>query len=620
MCGITGIFSSQVDRQRLEQANNLLHHRGPDDAGIFISDSVGLAARRLSIIDLAHGHQPLSNEDGTIWIAYNGEVMNTPELRVQLEAAGHQFRTRTDTETIVHAYEEWGTDAFVKLRGMFAFALWDGRSQKLILVRDRFGIKPLYYAQSGSEWAFASEIRPLFHLLPTLNKCTNHPALTALFQHGFVPTPHTMFANVYKLPAAHMLILEKGQMTIRPYWQLTFPRDGNYWQMSEDEAIEQFMDHLRDAVTAWRMSDVPVGSLLSGGIDSSALALLLTEISGQSIHTFNIAFSAASHDESTYAQAVAEQIGSQHHTLHFGPKAFDLLPQIVRQLEEPQCSATSIPIHLLYKACREAGLKVILTGEGADELLGGYHWFDGDRRLRPFLAIPQPLRQLLTHLPLPGSTAGQRVLAQGNRDPLSRFALWHQVISPTLLQELFNRREREEKEKNAALSALSAPSAVNSYHPLNQFLALEAQTRLVDFINFEVDRMSMANSVEARPPFLDHKLWEFCAQLPPDYKLNAQMNKLLLRRGMKDLLPTAVAQRQKQGLATPHAAWWRSEKLPTWAADCLQPGSLRETGYFNLETLQKLREAHQNGRADHSRILTGILTTQLWHQSMEINH
>ena len=616
MCGITGLLSPNIDRARLERANNRLQHRGPDDAGYFVAEGIGLAARRLSIIDLAGGHQPLGNEDGTIWVAYNGEVMNTPELRIQLETAGHRFRTRTDTETIVHAYEEWGTDAFVQLRGMFAFALWDGRSQKLILVRDRFGIKPLYYAQSGSELAFASEIRPLFDLLPTLPRHTNFQALSALFQHGFIPTPDTMFAGITKLPAAHMLIVENGRQELRPYWQLTFPKEGQYRQISRDDAVDEFMLQLRDAVSAWRLSDVPVGSLLSGGIDSSALATLLTEINGQPIHTFNIAFSAASHDESAYAEAVAQRIGSQHHTLTFGPEAFDRLPQIIHQLEEPQCSATSIPIHLLYEACREAGFKVILTGEGADELLGGYHWFDGDRRLRPFLAIPQALRQQLARLPLSGSAAGKRVLAQGSNNTLARFALWHQVASPKLLAEIFACEDRMGHVEKSSL--ISVPSVAQNVHPLNHFLALETQTRLVDFINFEVDRMSMANSVEARPPFLDHKLWEFCAQLPPEFKLNGSLNKVLLRRGMVNLLPTAVSQRPKQGLATPHAAWWRSAKLPAWAEDCLLPDSLHETRYFNLEFFHRLRDEHRHGRFDHSRILTGILTTQLWHQEMEI--
>ena len=613
MCGIVGIHAKTVDRERLERANNLLQHRGPDDAGYFVAEGIGLAARRLSIIDLAGGHQPLCNEDGTIWVAYNGEVMNAPELRQQLEAAGHQFRTQTDTEAIVHAYEEWGTEAFVKLRGMFAFALWDGRSQKLILVRDRFGIKPLYYAKSGNKIAFASEIRPLFQLLPMLPKQTNWTALTTLFKYSFIPTPHTMFADVAKLPAAHMLVVENGQMEIRPYWQLTYPDDGNYLKLSQAEATEAFMTQLREAVCAWRMSDVPVGSLLSGGIDSSTLATLLTQLSGQPIRTFHIAFDAASHDESVFAQKVATRIDSRHHTLRFGTEAFDLLPKIVRVLEEPQCSATSIPIYLLYKACHEAGFKVVLTGEGADELLGGYHWFDGDRRLRPYLAIPQSIRQLLSRLPLPGSAAGQRVLAHGNPDPLSRFALWHQVVSPQLLEMLFQRGGRGERREKPLI--LSLPSVAKNTHPLNQFLALEAQTRMVDFINFEVDRMSMANSVEARPPFLDHKLWEFCAQLPPDFKLNAHMDKVLLRLGVKELLPTAVSQRAKQGLATPHATWWRSPKLPAWAEDCLAQDSLREANIFNLNTFSQLREAHQNGRADHSRTLTGILTTQLWHQA-----
>jgi asparagine synthase (glutamine-hydrolysing) len=616
MCGITGLLSQNIERERLERANGRLQHRGPDDMGFFGGEGIGLAARRLSIIDLPGGHQPLCNEDGTIWIAYNGEVMNAPELRQQLQAAGHQFRTQSDTEAIVHAYEEWGTDAFVQLRGMFAFALWDGRSQKLILVRDRFGIKPLYFAQQGNELAFASEIRPLFDLLPSLPRQSNHAALVALFQHGFIPTPDTMFAGVSKLPAAHMLIVENGRQELRPYWQLTFAEDGRYLKISEEEATEEFMRLLRDAVAAWCMSDVPVGSLLSGGLDSSALAALLTEIGGQPIHTFNIAFDAASHDESAHAQRVAKRIGSQHHTLRFDASAFDLLPQIIRQLEEPQCSATSIPIYLLYQACRDAGFKVILTGEGADELLGGYHWFDGDRRIRPFLRIPPIIRQQLARLPLPGSAAGQRVLAQGTADPVARFALWHQVTPPQLLESLFSHRDhRGGREKN---SFSSVPSVAKNLHPLNQFLALEAQTRMVDFINFEVDRMSMANSVEARPPFLDDKLWEFCAQLPPHFKLNGRMNKLLLRRGMLGMLGTAVAQRPKQGLAAPHAAWWRRERLPAWAEACLQENSLRETGVFNPAIVVRLRSESRNGRSDHSRLLMGILTTQLWHQEMEI--
>ncbi len=614
MCGIVGYLTPEVERARLEAANGLLRHRGPDDAGYFVGEGVGLAARRLSIVDLAGGHQPLSNEDGSIWIAYNGEVMNAPELRVELQAAGHQFRSRTDTEVIVHGYEEWGTAVLPKLRGMFAFALWDGRSRQLLLARDRFGIKPLYYAQAGSQFAFASEIRPLFALLPQLARRAHPPALAAMFRWGFIPTPQTAFAGVFQLPAAHMLVAREGEVAIRPYWQLQFPADGDYLNVTLNEAVDGFVARLRDAVSAWRMSDVPVGSLLSGGIDSSTLAALLTETSGP-IHTFHIRFEAAGHDESAYAQQVAQAIGSQHHTLDFTQTDFNLLPRVVRHLEAPQCSATSIPIYKLYRAAHEAGFKVILTGEGADELLGGYHWFDGDRRIRPYLHLPRFLRRRLAGLPRNVSVNGRRVLAHGTKDAAQRFALWQQVASPALLDQLLEIDDwRITQLPNYPITQLP----ITNYHPLHQLLFLETQTRMADFINFEVDRMSMASSVEARPPFLDDRLWDYVTQLPPEMKLNGRMNKVLLRLGMKDVLPTAVTTRPKQGLASPHAQWWRQEKLPAWAEKCLTPGALAETGYFNLKTVARLREEHGNGRADHSRVLMGILTTQLWHQEMDI--
>jgi asparagine synthase (glutamine-hydrolysing) len=380
-----------------------------------------------------------------------------------------------------------------------------------------------------------------------------------------------------------------------------------------ETAVEQFMDHVREAVTAWRLSDVPVGALLSGGIDSSTLATLLSELAG-TIHTFHIGFADTGYDETSYAEQVAQHLGSQHHTLTFTHSDFDCLPLIIRHLEEPQCSLTSLPIFKLYQACHEAGFKVILTGEGADELLGGYHWYDGDRRLRPLLNLPSFARNQLARLPFNISAAGRRVLAQGTKDPLHRFQLWQQVATSALVNALFH----EDNKYATDLPLVQLPQDWHGRHPLNQFLQLEAQTRLADFINFEVDRMSMASSIEARPPFLDHRLWEFVAQLPPQMKLNWQMNKRLLRLGMRDDLPTAVTRRPKQGLASPHSAWWRSPTLPAWAENCLHPTALDETGYFNAKTVANLRREHGAGRADHGRILTGILTTQLWHQEMEI--
>ncbi len=612
MCGILGLHAPTVTRERLERANQQIRHRGPDDAGYYVGANIGFAARRLSIIDLPGGQQPLSNEEGTVWISYNGEIFNAPQLRQELLALGHRFRTQSDTEVIVHGYEEWGADVPQRLRGMFAFAIWDTNRRRLLLARDRLGIKPLYYAQDGAALAFASEITPLFTLLPNLPRHANHAALQQMFQQGFISTPLTAVANIYKLPPAHTLLLDDGEITIRPYWQLTYAQPDAYLSLSQEEAVEQFMQYLRDAVDAWRLSDVPIGSLLSGGVDSGTLATLLTELNGNPIHTFTIGFEAASHDETAVAQQTAQMIDSHQHTLTFTAANFDYLPHVIRHLEEPQCSATAIPIYLLYKACHEAGFKVILTGEGADELLGGYHWFDGDRRIRPFLNLPRWLRRPLAHLPLPVSAAGQRVLAQGSSDPLTRFALWQQVTPPQQLASLWQGRDE------TLLSATNMPQ-INGRHPLHQFLHLESISRLPNFINFEVDRMSMASSIEARPPFLDHHLWEFCAQLPPEYKLKAGINKYLLRKGMQGKLPPAVQNRPKQGLATPHALWWQQEKLPAWAEECLHPTALTETGYFNPQMVAHLRREHGNGRKNHSRILMGILTTQLWQQQMQIS-
>ncbi len=604
MCGLICIVGQNVSQAELERSNDLLWHRGPDDGHVHVGEGVALGARRLSIVDLHGGRQPLCNEDGSVWITYNGEIFNAPELRHELEALGHVFRTRTDTEAIVHAYEEWGTDAIVRLRGMFAFAIWDARRERLVVARDRFGIKPLYYAQSGGRFACGSEIRPIFSTLPTLTREANRTALWRLFEIGHVPTPLSPFENVHQLPAAHFLVYENKQISIQRYWQLCFPESR---QIGREEATELFMAQLRESVSAWRMGDVPVGSLLSGGLDSSALAALLTEIGGEPIHTFNIAFDAASHNESEQARDVARVIGSEHHQVHFGSAEFDQLPSIISHLESPQLSMTSIAIYLLYKACRDAGFKVILTGEGADELLGGYHWFDGDRRVQPLLNIPRPLRRLVAKLPLPISADGKRVLANGANNVAARYAVWQQRIA-------YSDRGQLLKLPNPKTNLWESwQFAQRGDHPLHQFLSLDTQTRMVDFINFEVDRMSMANSVEARPPFLDDRLWDLCLSLPPEFKLSGVGNKLLLRWGMEDILPKNIGNRPKQGLATPHSLWWRQAKLPSWAEEALHASALSETGHFDANTFNNLRKQHQDGKRDNSAILTGVLTTQLWH-------
>ncbi|MEO7839356.1 MAG: asparagine synthase (glutamine-hydrolyzing) [Anaerolineales bacterium] len=614
MCGIAG-FADPLHpvEHLLRSASNLIAHRGPDDMGLFVGEGIGLATRRLSIIDLGGGHQPLSNEDGSLWIAYNGEIFNAPELRETLIHRGHLFKTHTDTEVVVHAYEEWGLDALPLFRGMYAFALWDGSRERLLLVRDRFGIKPLHYVQSSGRLAFASEIRPLFTLEPALAVEPDYIALGYLFQYGYIPTPLTAFAHIRQLPAAHYLSYQNGSIEIQRYWELGFPAEGSHAKISEQEASEGFLHHLRDAVVAWRMSDVPVASLLSGGIDSASLAALLTEISG-GIHTFTIRFSEASYDESGQARAIANHIGSTHHELDFSMSSFDHLPDIVTSLESPQCSATSIPISLLYRACHEAGFKVIMTGEGADELLGGYHWFEGDRRARALLALPRGIRTLLAGSPLPMSSAARRVLREGDWDPTERYALWTKISDEAERLSLMNFPAPDRYPPDF----LALKPRLKGRHSLDQFLILDANTRMVDFINFEVDRMSMMHSVEARPPFLDHLLWEFTAKLPPDLKLSSSHNKRLLRLAMQAHLPPQTIRQRKKGLAAPHAAWWRKPSLPAWAEECLSSSALEQTGFFHIDTVARLREMHQRGGADHSRLLTGVLTTQLWYDRMRV--
>ena len=609
MCGIVGLIGPNLSREALQLASSRLTHRGPDEAGQYLGDGVALATRRLSIIDLEGGHQPLSNEAGTVWITYNGEIFNARSIREQLIAQGHSFKTKSDTEVVVHAYEEWGLEALSHFQGMFAFGLWDSRNDRLVLARDRFGIKPLYYTHQAEMFAFASEIRPIFSVAPTLTPEPDYQALWYLFERGYVPTPRTAFANIRQLPAAHYLVYQNDSIEIRRYWKLSFPEQGSHEKISMKEAVSLFYDNLREAVDSWSMSDVPVGSLLSGGIDSASLAALLTEISEQPIHTFTIKFSETSHDESARARATAEHIGSIHHEIEFTSEAFNFLPNVVDHLESPQCSATSIPISLLYRACHESGFKVIMTGEGADELLGGYHWFAGDRRTRQLMRLPSGVRNLVAGSPLQMSEPARRVLRMGDQDPTTRYGLWTQVSDHS---ERLNLLNFPQPEKEDSLSK-NMDSSLKGRHPLDQFLSLDSQTRMVDFINFEVDRMSMMHSVEARPPFLDHLLWESTAKLPPHLKLSSSGNKLLLRKAMQGHLPKETIRQPKKGLATPHKAWWRETSHPIWVNECLDPESLESTGYFNPGEVARLQEMHRRGQADYSRLLTGVLTTQLWH-------
>jgi asparagine synthase (glutamine-hydrolysing) len=610
MCGILGLVSPGASPD-LSHKLSLLAHRGPDDQACFASLDCFLGVRRLSIIDVAGGRQPLSNEAGTVWVAQNGEIYNHLALRAQLESLGHVFRTRSDTEVIVHAYEAWGADCAARLRGIFAFAVWDAARRRLLLARDHFGVKPLYLLHlPGGGLAFASELAPLLDLLPGSPQ-PSPSALRAVFDLGFIPAPHTAFDGICQLPPAHTLLLEAGCSRQARYWQLPSPPSGDGRRAALDQdMVEGFRSHLMRAVAEQRMSEVPLGALLSGGLDSSAIAGLLQQQSTAPLNTFNIAFEHPAYDEAAHAALAAAHLKTRHHQVAFTEADFDCYPDIMRRLEAPQASATAVPIYRLYQACRQAGLVVILTGEGADELLGGYHWYRGDLRAQRLLGLPAPLRRALARLPgLPMSDAGRRVLAAGERDLAGRYARWQSAGYPA---DLFGPRLASAPPLLPEWQAAAA-SAATAHDSPRRMQALEALTRLPDLINFEVDRMSMAHSVEARVPFLDHELWEYVAGLPVGAFLSGREPKALLRRATAGLLPVATLVRPKHGLAAPYSAWLRRPRLPDWAEQALSPGALSAAGYFRPAAVQRMRAAHQAGRASHARALMAVLSTQVWH-------
>jgi asparagine synthase (glutamine-hydrolysing) len=614
VCGILGLLAPGTQPDLGSQLD-WLAHRGPDDAGCYTDADVYLGARRLSIIDVAGGHQPLSTADRMVWVVQNGEIYNYLELRAQLEARGQVFHTRSDTEVIAAAYEAWGVDCARHLRGIYAFAVWDARRRRLLLARDRFGVKPLYYViLPGGGLAFASEIRPLLGRLPAIRP--DLAALHALFSVGFIPTPRTAFEGVAKLPAANILLAEAGGIQMRSYWDL--PRESAEAPPAnlhprpagpDPEIVAGFRQHLERAVVEQRMSEVPLGALISGGIDSAAIAALLQAHSPDQLHTFNIGFEQAGYDETGYAALAAGHIGTQHHQVLFREADFDRYPEVLEHLEEPQCSATALPIYLLYQACREAGLTVILTGEGADELLGGYHWYQGDAIARRLLGLPGPARRLLAASPLNISDAGRRVLRSGEPESVARYALWQGVgEGAAVLAPEVGRQPQVIASWREAFSAGAAGR--DAFRQLQYF---DTHTRLVDFINFEVDRMSMAHSIEARVPFLDHELWEFVGRLPSAAVTGGRAPKEVLRRAMQAELPAETLARRKQGLAAPHAAWLRRARLPDWAETLIDGPALSRTGYFDPAGVGRLRAEHQAGGANHSRVLMGVLSTQLWH-------
>jgi asparagine synthase (glutamine-hydrolysing) len=609
MCGICGIATTRggADVDALRAMSDLLVHRGPDSAGEHVDGGIALAARRLSILDLEHGDQPIGNEDGSCVVVQNGEIYNYPELRRDLERAGHALRTHCDTEAIVHLYEEHGVGFAERLRGMFAVAIWDPPRRRLVLARDRYGIKPLYYRHVGDELRFASEVRALPRGEIDLD------ALECFLAFNSIPAPYSIFRDVRKLPAGHVLVWEDGTSTIERFARPGPALDDDVRGGDEAELIEELRARLRDSVKAHLLSDVPVGVLLSGGVDSAALAALAAQETPEPVHTFTIGFAERSFDERADARLVAERYGTEHHELLVRPQPELLLQALAEAFDEPFADSSALPTYLVSQLAAEH-VKVALSGEGGDELFGGYYTYSADLfadRLAPLARVARPLVEAL-----PASTRkasldykAKRFVRAAHLPPLERHHGWKEIFSAEARAELTGRSttfDPVDVYRTRYAETAGAPQ-------LARLQDVDFGVYLVDDLLVKTDRASMAHSLEARVPFLDPLVTHLAFALPTRLKVRGLAKKILLRKAVEPLLPQEVVHGRKRGFSIPAAAWLRGELEP-FARETLSPENLCRQGFFEPDPVTRLIDEHVAGKEDWSRQLWGLLAFTLWYE------
>jgi asparagine synthase (glutamine-hydrolysing) len=635
MCGIAGIVAAGVPRQvlqpTLQRMTGTLVHRGPDDDGFFVAGGIGLGMRRLSIIDVAGGRQPLANEDGTVHVIFNGEIYNYPELRAELEAKGHCFRSHSDTEVIAHAYEEDGVECIARLRGMFAIALWDARARRLLLVRDRLGKKPLFYAEHGAQLLFGSEIKAILAAAPELAE-PDVAALVPYLRNGFVCEPHTMFRRIHKLPAAHRLVWENGRVDVQRYWRLPFDGDGGEARSAEQWSAE--LDALlQEAVRIRLMSEVPLGVFLSGGLDSSTIVAYAHKAGLRPIKTFTIGFDRPAWDESADAERVARHFHTEHHVLML--READLvrtLPEtvhaLVRQFDEPFGDSSALPTYHVSRLAREH-VTVILSGDGGDELLAGYQSYQSFRFAEVYRRLPAWL-----------AASALPALAEGMAPMLPRVARYQALRAGKVLHDAALPFERGYFSKfalcsDALLRALLTPDlhpalaqppqatcpadiveALRAPWPLvNRLSYADLRFRLLEDMLVKVDRMSMAHSLEVRSPLLDHRVVEFLARMPAELKLRGWQKKAILRDTVRAYLPAETLRKRKQGFSVPLREWLHGS-LNEMVGDYLDAGGGRlPPALFNRAAVSRLLAEHGDGVADHSTPIWLLLNYAAWDEN-----
>jgi asparagine synthase (glutamine-hydrolysing) len=621
MCGIAGIINSEngavVDRETIHRMCEQIVHRGPDDEGIYIQGRVGLGMRRLSIIDLSGGHQPIHNEDKTVWIVFNGEIYNFPELRRELENRGHRFYTNTDTEVIVHLYEELGSDCVQKLRGMFAIAIYDERRCKLLLARDRLGIKPLHYAVDKGRLLFGSEIKAILAASPELREVSTE-GLLQYIDCGYIADPRTAFQKISKLPPGHLLEFAGGQVTTRQYWEL--PPFSTDKPKSEVEGLERLESCLSEAVRIRMIADVPLGALLSGGTDSSIVVGLMVRASNVPIRTFSIGFEEAGFNETYYARKVAERFETEHHEFTVRPKIHEALTYLTTFLDEPFGDSSMLPTYFVSRLARQF-VTVVLSGDGGDELFAGYEQYQTQMSRRRFNWIPgwagRFYRDAVFPI-LPTSTRGRRFLYDISlpwpERALNGFTFRSDLGGKRSLLTGDFRRFAENGAEPLDVFHQYLRNAAN-FDPLSQLLYLDTKTYLPADILTKVDRMSMATSLEARVPILDHHFVEWAVGLPADWKMKGMNQKYILKKFAARIgVPREVLERPKQGFAMPLVHWIRNELKRDFVQLLLEPKTIQR-GYFNPAAMSVLLDEHFRGRRDHSNKLWRLLAFELWHRN-----
>jgi asparagine synthase (glutamine-hydrolysing) len=609
MCGIVGFWNANLSnadaQQQLARMCATVVHRGPDDQGTLWHRPVGIGVRRLSIVDVAHGHQPIGNEDGSIQVVFNGEIYNHVELRAELERLGHRFTTvGSDTEAIVHAYEAYGTACFERLWGMFSVAIWDGRRRKLILARDRFGKKPLFYVHSGSRLSFASEMKALL-VDAQIPRDIDLAVLDQYFTFGYIAAPRSIFQSIRKLRPASFLTFDGQRTEIERYWQL---RVGMQRRITEREAIDEIRRLLEDAVRVRLMSEVPLGAFLSGGIDSSAVVAYMSELMSSPVKTFSIGFDEREYNELEHAQTVAEMFGTEHTAEIVRPDVVAILPDLLRAFDEPFADESVLPTYYVSRLARQH-VTVALSGDGGDEAFGGYLRYssalrDAHRRLD----VPG-LARLAARLP--DGTRGKTRLLGLTLSPEARYVESSAIFHSRGRRSLYTPEVRESLDPDDPYTVqLDRFAETPGLHLLSRMQYVDVHTYLADDILAKVDRASMWTSLETRAPFLDHRLFEFALTLPPDYLVRGT-GKFILKQALRGRVPDRVLDRRKMGFGVPLERWFRTE-LHDFATQLLFDGALRSRGIIDDAHAQELWRNHQSGRHNNSRRLWALVCFEMW--------